>query len=191
MRKKVFGHGINDVDSVCDGNGNKEQAYKAWTTMLSRCYSPSHLKRSPWYVGTVVCDEWLRYSVFRKWWVENQVDGWDLDKDLIGGGKKIYSADTCIFVPRWINTFIRAKPAGKSLPIGCSFHKASGKYRADICIGGKVFAIGLFDSAEDANAAWAIEKLIYANQRREEMDAIDKMIFQSIVSKVNSWIVQK
>lgn len=40
-------------------------------------------KKWPSYIGVTVCDEWRSFMKFREWWLENHVDGWQIDKDLL------------------------------------------------------------------------------------------------------------
>lgn len=59
---------------------------------------------NPTYLEVTVCDEWLVYENFRRWYLENYVEGWSIDKDLLSGMKvKVYSPETCCFLPQIIN----------------------------------------------------------------------------------------
>lgn len=187
MTAIVCGVGINDVGKICDGHGKREPSYEAWVNMIYRCYSSRLHDRRPGYKETQVCDEWKLYSNFKKWWHEHSINGWDLDKDLINGSLKIYSPETCIYIPRWVNTFLRVKPAHKDLPIGCSFHKASGKYRAVINIESKLVHLGLFDNPIQAHYAWKAKKLEYLESRKDEINRIDGRLFGAMIAKVDSW----
>ena len=77
-----------------------------------------------------VCDEWLTYSNFEKWFNKNYKEGQQLDKDILFEGNKLYSPETCCFVPSDINTMMITRQTKKScLPTGVSEVK-SGKYQA-------------------------------------------------------------
>lgn len=81
--------------------------YKAWKSMLERSYSKkSHLKR-PTYKDVTVCAEWHNFQVFAAWFEDNYnpetMQGWHLDKDILIKGNKIYSSETCCFVPGEVN----------------------------------------------------------------------------------------
>ena len=100
---KVEGIGI--FDGVCERATN---IYECWRNMIHRCYNEKYLKKNPTYIDCVVCDEWKLYSNFKKWFLENYIKDYQLDKDLLGDGK-IYSPNTCCFVSKEINTFLTNK----------------------------------------------------------------------------------
>lgn len=122
MREKnklVHGVGINDYEGSVYVNGKRIESYRCWKSMLERCYSSTFQIRCPTYVGCTVCVEWLSFSNFKKWYGENYREGFELDKDILVEGNKIYSPDTCVFVPHYLNTILI--DSGKSrgdLPLG-------------------------------------------------------------------------
>jgi len=100
---------VHGVGFVGDGsfkpseNSRNTAAYEAWSHMLTRCYSDAYHKTRPTYKDCVVCDEWKNFQVFAKWFYENNPrDGksYDLDKDIMVEGNKIYSPDFCQFVTK-------------------------------------------------------------------------------------------
>lgn len=104
-----FGEGKHS--STKKGRPNK--AYKVWQSMLQRCYDPAFHARRPTYIGCSVCKEWESFQVFADWFEENYPnDGgcYQLDKDIIKEGNRIYSPETCKFVTLKENT---AKAASK------------------------------------------------------------------------------
>ena len=91
--RKVCGVGINDMSI----------AYSRWSGMLHRCYN----KSSSGYLhygakGVYVCEEWLTFSNFYMWFIENYIEGYEIDKDIKGvldeKGNKYYSPESCMFV---------------------------------------------------------------------------------------------
>ena len=88
-------------------NKRKTKEYSTWKSMINRCYNEDYLKRYPTYLGVLVEDKWHNFQNFAEW-CHNQKGfsqkGWHLDKDLLSIGNKIYSEDTCVFVPCKINT---------------------------------------------------------------------------------------
>lgn len=101
--------------------------------LLQRCYDIKFQHNHPTYVGCVVCDEWLHFSNFKKWFDANFVEGYDLDKDILVKGNKVYSPDTCCFVPHEINILVRnynRKHKQFNLPTGVYYDKIRNKYKA-------------------------------------------------------------
>lgn len=102
--------GTDDLELV-------KEARKAWKGMMSRCYD-SNRPDYPRYGarGVSVCSEWKDQDVFCGWYIKNKIDGWDLEKDILQIGvptrDKIYSPNTCCFVPRYLNQWF----AKTSLP---------------------------------------------------------------------------
>lgn len=124
--------------------------------MLERCYSPKyHAKEAP-YKDCSVCDEWLTYSNFKRWFDDpdnGYHGGYQLDKDILVKGNKIYSPDTCCFVPQEMNKLLMLRKSRRGvLPIGVAATGCS--YRAQISINGKRFCFGLFTTPEAAFNAY-------------------------------------
>lgn len=90
-------------------NGHKAPQYICWRNMLQRCYSEEYHIKQPTYRDCEVCEEWHCYQNFARWYDENyyEVPGkkMQLDKDILIKDNKIYSPETCIFVPQNINSF--------------------------------------------------------------------------------------
>lgn len=103
MSKLVCGVGINDYEGRIKVDGKHIKSYEVWRDMLKRCY----VNKNSTYKDCTVCEEWLSFKNFKLWY-DNQYkeDGWQLDKDILVHNNKVYSPDTCRFVPRDINTLI-------------------------------------------------------------------------------------
>ena len=90
-------------------NSKNTKCYEVWRDMIRRCYDLVKKKTLPTYKTTVVCEEWHNFQNFGAWFENNwkpHMDGWDLDKDLKIKGNKVYSPETCLFVPHRINSLI-------------------------------------------------------------------------------------
>ena len=177
MKKKkatICGVGINDADykvtrstsKMVDGKRVKKiewrcPVYVTWVSMIVRCYSDKYQSKQTTYKGCTVCDEWLRFSNFRAWMIQQDYRGKELDKDLLFQGNKVYSPKTCVFVSNMVNTFMIGSDAkrGKYL-IGVNWHKASGKFVAQCCnpFLNKQEHLGLFDTEQEAHEAWRTKK---------------------------------
>ena len=122
--KLIHGVGINDYEGSVGRSGNVIPSYHCWHGMLRRCYDPkSHIKR-PTYIGCSVSDEWKYFSNFKKWYDINYIEGFELDKDILVEGNKVYSKETCRFIPPYINTILNDhRSVKRNLPRGVSENK--------------------------------------------------------------------
>lgn len=82
---------------------HKSNAKAVWRGMMNRCYSG----RFKSYSNVKVCDEWHNFVNFAIWYKKNVVAGWSLDKDLFSKDEKIYSPESCCFIPQIINSSMR------------------------------------------------------------------------------------
>ena len=166
---KVFGVGINDSTLVV---GSNNAAYKRWIAMLHRCYCEKFLKSNPTYQGCYVCNEWLVFSNFEKWFKENYKEGYELDKDLLSGKEsKVYSPETCCFLPPRINKLLLTNKGKRRNIIGCS--KKGNKWESffsalDKDGKKKRVHIGYFDSPQESFAAYKQEKEAYIKELAQE-----------------------
>ena len=188
--KLVCGVGINDADYAVKPRVNGKmvecQSYSSWKNMLERCYSAKYHRIQPTYIGVKVCGDWLSFMAFRKWWVENQVDGWQLDKDLLSDDR-IYSPEACIFVPSWLNHFPIDRAASRGeWPVGVNFDKSSGKLKSRCSHPfGTHEYLGLFSTPGEAHAAWLARKLEIAHELKHLMDYIDARIFPRVIEIIS------
>lgn len=139
--------------------------YNAWAKMLERCYSAKKRVTCPTYVGCLVAEPWLNFCNFSQWMHTQDWEGKHLDKDLLFMGNKIYSENTCVFIPERVNYFLTTNRARRGdLPIGVS--RSRGKFLT-MCrnpITGKKQFLGRFDTPEEAHLAWKAAKHEFACQ---------------------------
>ena len=81
--------------SKIDGKHTKE--YLVWRSMLTRCYDEKFKVKYPTYKHCFCSVSFNSYDWFYDWCnkqVSFGVDGFELDKDLLVKGNKVYSEDT-------------------------------------------------------------------------------------------------
>ncbi len=84
--------------------GNHSKAYYRWRNMIARCYDSKTQELMPTYIGCSVCDDWHNYQNYSKWFYDNFIPGFDVDKDILINGNKVYSPSTCKFVSHQENS---------------------------------------------------------------------------------------
>lgn len=162
-RKLTYGVGVNDADYIVHLVINGElvvcRYYLVWKRMIERCYSDSFLAVTPSYKGCSVVKEWHSFSVFKSWMEKQKYKNKELDKDILVRGNKVYGPDSCLFVDQSINLLLNDNKTRRGkYQQGVSFHKAGGKYRAQISIGGKHKHLGSYDTPDSAYEAYKIAK---------------------------------
>src|SRR5690554_5252381 len=125
--------------------------YKAWNSMINRCTGTYSFET---YKDTTICKEWQDYANFEKWYRNNiyEFNGTlELDKDLFSKNQKIYSPETCCFLPKEINTLISsASSRNRYLPgVSVNVRKKKVSYTATIKIGKKK-TTKVFDTQKEA-----------------------------------------
>jgi hypothetical protein len=146
-------------------------------------------KRLPTYKDCSVCDEWLNFQNFAAWYDKNyyEVTGerMDLDKDILVKGNKIYSPDTCAFVPHSINgLFVKNNARRGNLPIGVSYEKKNSKFKAK-CNNGKKKAIGIghFNTSKEAFLAYKeFKENLIKRIAFEYKEKIPSVIFNALLN---------
>ncbi len=163
-------------------NNERTKIYQLWASMIKRCYSSIYKKNNPCYNEVTVCDEWHNFQTFAEWAEKNYVEGYVLDKDLLIKGNKIYSSETCCFIPQELNKFLtNIKKTNKSGYVGVCWHKQSGKWEAKINIDKKRKTLGRFTNPEDAAKAYQEARVIEVNKLKElYKDILPKNIIDSI-----------
>lgn len=158
----VYGVGIVGEYLTVNKNGKRSKEYVTWCGMLERVY------RDDFYKDCSICNEWLIFENFYNWlhsqsnfdkWLNN--NKWNVDKDIIVKGNKVYSPDTCCLVPSHVNTlFLKSNKARNDLPIGV--RHSGNKYMAICNNSNSRIYLGTYDNLNDAFCAYKEykEKLI-------------------------------
>lgn len=165
----IYGMGVNDLPAGVIGKG-RAPFYLAWRGILERCYSERYQRKNPSYEGCSVSEDWLRLSRFKAWVDSQKHEGLVLDKDLLVPGNRIYSAETCVFVPVWVNSFLsNMVPRGGSLPMGVAPHcrRYKARYKHDT----HTEIIGYYETPEQAHAAYRKYRLAVIKERIERYGA--------------------
>ena len=132
--KSVYGIGFMGEGIYKSKIDNKNtRIYSVWHNVFGRCYDVKVQEKHPSYIGCSVAKEWHNFQNFAKWFEENYnpetMDDWHLDKDILIKGNKIYSPDTCCFVPNKINGMLKSPSLRNNTGmIGVHYDKNFDKY---------------------------------------------------------------
>ena len=124
-------------------------------THFKRCYDPKLQEKYSTYKECKVEDFFLNFQHIAEWIEKNyyEVPGEQmcLDKDILYKGNKIYSKESCIFVPERINLlFVKSNKSRGDNPIGVD-QLPSGNYRVRCSNGyGKQIPLGTYSTEEEA-----------------------------------------
>lgn len=184
--RSVFGIGfIGEGEYTPTVNGEFTIQYLTWASMLKRCYSKKFHEKQPSYKDCIVCDEWHNFQNFSKWYDDNfyEFDGHrtHLDKDILVKGNKLYSPETCIFVPQFINSlFLKRESKRGNLPIGVKKCSGNPKKLEVSCRNNTKSRgyIGVYNTPEEAFDAYKIHKEKFIKEVAEEhKDHIPRALF--------------
>ena len=181
----IYGVGINDRSLPAKVNGKNTKEYALWHSMLERCYSKPYLEKKPTYIGCSVSDTFLYYHLFRVW-CQTQVgfgkEEYQLDKDLLIKGNKLYSEDTCVFIPKSLNLLLTKRTLDRGLlPIGVS--KLGKGYLAKCSIDGKAKSLGTFQTVEEAFKEYKLFKESHIKAQAElYKNEIDPRAYQALLN---------
>ena len=188
MFPSLYGVGFIGIGKFkpCDENGKITKCYKTWEGMLKRCYDSKFQEKRPTYKGCRVCKEWWNFQKFAEWYyehyyeIENEIMA--LDKDILNKGNKVYSAETCVFVPVSINSlFTKCNKSRGNYPIGV--YKNGNKFRVCLCKDNRNIDLGTYDTPEEAFQAYKIAKEQYIKQIAEEYkDKIPCKLYKAMIA---------
>lgn len=192
MTKLVQGIGFNEKDYTRLNNGKQLKEYALWNSMLLRC-TQKYWDKKPTYTGTTCSENFKSYSYFYRWCQEqvgfDNIDengkSWHLDKDILVNGNKLYSEDTCVFVPARINTLLTKRDASRGeFPIGVGLYKRTNKYRSAATIGKCVQKhLGYYETPDEAFMAYKTYKERFIKEVADEhKEQLDPRAYQALMN---------
>ena len=176
MKKVIFGCAVCD-STVAVG---RTKCYQKWHGILQRCFDVAFQEKEPTYKGCSICNEWLLFSSFKEWYDNHYIEGFEIDKDLLSNNlRKLYSPDTCVFLPREINHILRRshKKQENGLPYGVFLVD-----NTIIAKQGNVY-LGAFSTVEEAYKAYLNSKKKRITELANKWkDKIEKRAYDALIN---------
>lgn len=184
----VYGIGVVGTKYPISDGGRDTKDYRLWKSMLQRCYSNAFQKRCPTYIGCEVSNNFKSYEYFYEWCNE-QVgfgnEGFELDKDLLTKGNKVYSESTCVFLPHEINQILTKRTASRGeYLIGVSWDKTNKAFKARVNKNkGSPEWLGSFNTELEAfNAYKQAKEEFIKEQANEWKGKIDERAYEALMN---------
>ena len=189
----VYGIGVLGTKYPSRVNGVLTKEYELWQSMLRRCYSDTNVcdaykNKYPTYIDCEVSDKFKSYEYFYEW-CNKQIgfgnEGWQLDKDLLIKGNKVYSESTCVFIPQEVNSLLvkRTASRGEHL-IGVHWHNASRAFVAQVGKSkGKQEWLGVFKTEIEAFNAYKQAKEAFVKEFANKWEGkIDDRAYEALMN---------
>lgn len=168
----------------CVGSGENRcttQAGAYYAELCRRCCPKQQLGKYKTYAGCT--NQFKDFQDFASWAVTQIGYGYSLDKDIIVKGNKVYSKDTCAFVPTELNNLLTRCDARRgSNPIGVSYDPIRG-YK--VCVNKEkvnVF-LGYCANKDDAFSLYKKHKESFIKQQAEKWKSqIDPRAYNALMN---------
>lgn len=165
-RTPVFGVGINDlpyeISKIVDGKQKLCPFYSTWKHVIERSFCEKRKIANITYNGVSCIEGWILATTFKAWMETQNWEGLHLDKDIIKAGNKLYSPETCVFVPQRLNKLLLMRGNDRGdYPVGASLRSNPHNYNlkkpfvaqltTDV---GRSSCLGYFYTPSEAHKAW-------------------------------------
>ncbi|GLI82357.1 hypothetical protein ANABIO32_00430 [Rossellomorea marisflavi] len=184
--KTAYGKGyIGEGEFTVKGN---KVIYTTWRNMFQRCYYDKFHETHRSYKDCEVSPKWFNFQDFAQWYTDNhysvEEETMNLDKDILVKGNKVYSPDTCCFVPRTINMlFVKSNNIRGIYPIGVSYNKQKKKYEAYIQTNRKRINLGYHNTIEEAFVVYKFKKeKIIKEVAKKYKELIPMRLYDSLIN---------
>ena len=189
----VHGVGVTGTKYPITVNGGVlTKEYILWKNMLQRCYNDTLKKKYPTYKDCEVSENFKSYEYFYEWCHEQigfGVDGngnpFQLDKDLLIKGNKVYSESTCVFIPSEINSLLTKCTASRGeYLIGVSWLDKGKAFEARVSKRkGKREHLGYFKTEIEAFNAYKTAKETFVKEQANKWKLqIDERAYKALMN---------
>lgn len=176
-----------------DGKSVFTKAGSIWYNLRKRCSNFGEVKNKAY--SDVSCSKNFEdFQYFAEWCNKQKGysnEGWELDKDLLVRGNRIYSEDTCVFVPSFLNSLlVKPRQSNKELPTGCFSIEKSTLFKACIQNRNKLEYLGCYQSPKEASKAYLKRKAELCLEYRQDVlnSDIDNRVIMALSEISNEYL---
>ena len=175
-----------------EGKRQVTYSYSRWNSMQSRCTEGSATQIwHPTYIGCTVSPLFADFQLFADWHghqIGYGEQGYEIDKDILINGNKLYSETTCVLVPKTLNTWLLAcNTARGEFPQGVSWHRRDQKFQASMSIDGKKKHLGYHTSVDAASSAYKAAKEAEASRWYERLRDGEFIVDPRVIERMKNW----
>jgi hypothetical protein len=177
------------------GDRYRTKSGQVWSDIVKRCkIGGSHQLRYPTYLGCKVSETFKDFQLFTNWYVSQagySVRGYQLDKDILVSGNKLYSEHTCVLVPQQLNLFLTDSGRARGdWQQGVDFNKVTSKFRVQINIDGERKHLGYYATPEAASAVYKAAKEAEAYRWYERLKAGEFIVDERVIERMRAWTLE-
>lgn len=177
---------------ITGGVQYKTKSHQTWQDMKSRCVVGSrYQKKRPSYEGCEVSKEFLDFQYFADWYnmqIGNNLPHYDLDKDLLVHGNKIYGEAFCVLLPTSLNGFLVSPKTTQGIyPTGVHLNKCRGKFIARVSSGDDRKYLGSFETVGQAFDAYKEAKEKEAQQWYVRLKSGEFIVDERVINALENW----
>lgn len=183
--KSVCGVGYIGVGTHKPYNkGVASKSYLVWRGVLKRCYSNKEYSANSSYLGCSVSTSWMNFQNFAEWYENHDYYGlgYELDKDILVRGNKVYSSETCCLVPSIINMAV-VSPSGGGVTGVTVREGRKNAFEAYTKEGGVNRYLGAYPTLEEAFIVYKDRKESYLKSLAEEWRGnVSEEVYHALIS---------
>jgi hypothetical protein len=161
-----------------------------WKKMRDRCKVEGwQQKNQATYIGCHQSKDFLDFQLFTEWHVIQVgygLENYNLDKDVLVQGNKLYCSEMCVVIPRQLNTFFCSAEAIRGeYPQGVS--RMCDKYMCRVRSNGVQVSKGLYNTPEEASAAYKVAKEAEAYRWYERLRDGEFIVDPRVIERMRTW----
>lgn len=179
--------GVNKTAKALASEKGLLKEYTIWSNIVGRCNRGYAKLHEDFYTF----DSWLGWAKEQKGFMDKDGNGnlFQLDSDLFSTDEKMYSPDTCVFIPKEINSICKPNMLRDDLPRGVSpFGSKDKPYKVSISVDGVTKHIGNYKTIEEASAVSKQARLGRVRLLEIKYDGVvDSKVFEEL--RKDKWIL--